>query len=734
MLAPGLLLHNHYSMRLILTFTLLAAALPAQTRPKVGLVLEGGGALGFAHIGVLQWLEDHRIPVDYVAGTSMGGLIGGLYASGQRPQEIRELARTIDWDKTMSGVPALQDLNFRRKEDRIDYPTRLNFGLKGGLSLPAGLNSGQEIGLILDRAVLPYFELKSFDDLPIPFRCVGTEMVSGTQAIFDKGSLAQALRATMSIPAVFAPVVDGGKIYTDGGALNNLPVDVAKKMGADIIIAVYLNPGVDDPKTFNSLLGAAARNIAIMIAANELRSMEQADILLSADLKGFTSSQFGRSEEIFPKGVEAAKKKSALLERLALSEAEWRDYIAARQARRRTAVPEPKFVAVDGTAGRRKRGLEEALANNAGKPVDAGELATQLRKLQGSEYFDSLSYGMASANGEVGLAVHAVEKTYAPPFLNLSVNLDGVDTNDIRFGMSARATFFDVGGYASELRLEGFFGSENGLRGEYFHPLTESSRWFVAPRAYSSNRNFEVYSNRLRISQYRLGDDGLAVDLGYSLSRRAEIRFGEALEWQRGKLRIGIPLVPDGSYHRTVSSARFRYFGQDDAVVPRKGVVLQSELKGVPTRPNSADGYVAASAKISYFAPAVAKGSLFFTASGGTAFGARNLAEQSFALGGPLSLGAYGRNELLGNQFYLLQGGYLHELFKMNPLIGDALYVAGFYELGKMYGPVFPNTPRNPMDLSGVVVVKTLFGPAFVGGSVSPNGRAKWWFGLGRVF
>jgi len=701
-------------------------------RPKIGLVLEGGGALGFAHIGVLQWFEQHRIPVDYIAGTSMGGLIGGLYAAGERPDEIRTLATHINWNKTLNGEVALRDLTYRRKEDRVDFPNRLNFGLKGGLSLPGGLNSGQEIGLILDKAVLPYFDLKSFDDLPTPFRCVATEMVTGKEKVFDQGSLSLALRATMSIPAVFEPVHDGQKIYTDGGALDNLPVGVAKKMGADVIIAVYLDEGAADPKTFNSLVGLAGRDISIMIAANEVRSMQEADILLSADLKGFSTGDFEKDAEIIPKGSEAAAKKAALLERLSVSEEEWKNYLAAREAKRRTALPIPQFVALEGVSPNLEPSVNKALAKYVGEPLATGALEQDLDKLIGVGYFDSLNYYLGVKNNEDGLIVAASEKSYAPPLLNIGVNVDGSDTDDIRFGLAGRVTFLGLGGYRSELRLDGYFGTTNGARAEYFHPL-KSSRWFIAPRVYAGDQELEVYENRQRISEYRLGNSGFGGDLGYSLSRRAEIRVGEALDWESGKLLIGEALAPNGTNRLGITAAHFRYIGQDDDVIPHRGFAIQLDGSYFSDRPSLRKAYWQAKNKMNYFQPVSADGSLFFGASGGTSFGARGLGADSFGLGGPLSLGAFGKNELLGSQFYLFQAGYRRQLLSGNPLVGSGLYVVGYYELGKMYDPLLPSLPKNPMDATLAFVAKTVLGPVFVGGSAG-DGRVRWWFGLGRIF
>src|SRR4051794_24448829 len=218
-----------------------ADPVPAPKRPKIGIALEGGGALGLGHIGVLEWLEKNHIPIDYIAGTSMGGLVGGLYASGKSTKEIRSLIREVNWNDVLRGQVPYRELAFRRKEDSRAYPNNIELGLKHGVSVPSGLNSGQQVKYILDRAALPYSNIKSFDDLPIPFRCVATEMNTGTAKVFQDGSLSDALRATMSLPALFTPAkTTEGKVYTDGGLLNNLPVDVVKSMGADIVIAVYL--------------------------------------------------------------------------------------------------------------------------------------------------------------------------------------------------------------------------------------------------------------------------------------------------------------------------------------------------------------------------------------------------------------------------------------------------------------------------------------------------------------
>jgi NTE family protein len=319
-------------------------------RPRIGLVLEGGGALGLAHAGVIRWLEENRIPVDMIAGTSMGGLIGGIYASGESPEQIRTLIRNIQWSRVLGGITPYRNLAFRRKQDQQEYQNAFEFGLKEGTQFPSGFNSGQQVGLILDWVGLPYSEMKSFDELPIPFRCVATDLVSGQKHLFDGGSLAEAMRATISLPAIFVPVRDGSHVLVDGGLLDNLPVDLARQMGADIVIAVHLRTQPLDPRQALTTDSVLARSASVSVAANELASiasLEKADILLTADLAKFDTTDYTLFDQIEAEGYKAAQNKSALLSRLQADESEWQQILSTRAGKRRQA-PVPQFVEVTG--------------------------------------------------------------------------------------------------------------------------------------------------------------------------------------------------------------------------------------------------------------------------------------------------------------------------------------------------------------------------------------------------
>src|SRR5215813_4369273 len=339
---------------------------PAQKpRPKIGVALEGGGALGLAHIGVLQWFEDHHIPVDYIAGTSMGGLVGGFYATGKSPEELKQTVESQNWDIIIGGATPYEDLSFRRKEDSRAFQNKISLGLKKGLSLPAGLNAGQGITLLIDHETAAYSKLNSFDDLPIPFRCVATDLVTGKEEVFSQGSLPRALRATMSIPGIFSPVRDGEKVYVDGGLVGNLPTNVVRQMGADVVIAVHLETAPAKPEDIQSLFSVLGRSIDVVIRDNEIRGLSGADLVVNVNLRDFTSMDYPKADTIINKGAQAAQAKQQILSPYSLDAAAWSEYLQTRDGRKQTILPIPQFVKVEGTDAKTAAHMEELLKSLA---------------------------------------------------------------------------------------------------------------------------------------------------------------------------------------------------------------------------------------------------------------------------------------------------------------------------------------------------------------------------------
>jgi NTE family protein len=708
-------------------------------RPRIGLVLEGGGALGLAHIGVIQWLEEHHIPVRYVSGTSMGALVGGIYATGHSPDQLRKIISGIKWDEVLRGATPYQDLSFRRKEDAQDYPNSLEFGLRHGIQFPEGFNSGQQVGLILDKIALPYSEVKDFNDFPISFGCVSTDLASGKEEIFRSGSLSLALRSTMSLPGIFTPVRRGDHIYADGALLDNLPVDVAQDMGADLTIAVHLQVKPLDPKDPLSTFTVLGRSLSVVIAANELRSMEQADVLISVPLGDFSSFDYARADEMIKVGYAAAESKAEVLSAFSLNDEDWSEYEAHRNSRKRTALPTPEFVEVPDATPDIAALIQKSLQSTVGQPLDAKTLDTELNVLTGMGRFSSIGYEMVEKDGKQGISIDAVEKSYAPPVVRPLVSLDGSDYDNPRFNVGARVTFYDVGTFGRELRNDIILGSEYGIASEYYVPLKKGSRWFIAPRAFADNAPFDAYQQDKLVAEYRDRQIGGAVDLGYEFGRDAELRVGYQIEDQKFTPRIGDPnLVP--TIHGRAGFTRVQYVldRDDDAVIPRSGYDLQVDGEWHDTQPGSTEGFPTLEAQARYFKRLDAPSSLFFGASAGTTFGYEGVGIPVFSLGGSQRMSAYGTNELLTNQYYYFQAGYLRELMKLPPFLGDKLYFIADFEIAKPFqlasSEDLPLSSRLPRDGAAGVVVNTIFGPVLIAGSVGDADHHRIFFRIGRLF
>jgi NTE family protein len=633
----------------------------------------------------------------------------------------------------LSGQVPFQALSYRRKEDKLAFPNRLEFGLKHGFSLPSGLNTGAAVGLLFDRTMLPYWDLKSFNDLPIPFRCVATEITTGQPHVFEDGSLAQALRATMSIPGVFAPVHHDNDIYSDGGAVDNLPVDVARSMGAQVVISSYLDSGPPNPGSLNSLTGVAGRNISIMVSANEVQSLKNSDVVVSSDVSKFGSLEFSKSDEIIPIGYKSAQLMAPELEKYALNDADWAAYVAQRQARRRTQIPVPQFVEVYGVTGMQQSDVDVRFEKFVGKPIDPTQIEKSIADLQGTGLYSTINYNIVERNNQQGLLIRPSNKTYGPPFMNFGLSILANNSNDVNLGIALRATFYNIVGPGSEVRLDGGVGQPAGLTAELFKPLKAGSHAFVAPHAYLVHQVNPYFVGTEEVEQYKEKRNGLGADLGYYFNARTEVRVGEDYQWYSEHRTIGSATAQDFSLTPFVSKVKFQYLGQNDMMVPTQGTFMTSTYNYFTERPNDSGGYSQLTGRIEHFIPIRSKNVLAFVGQGGTSFGADGLGLAGLTLGGPLRLSAYARNELLGTDYFLGQVGYLYRVAQLNPVFADSIYAGGFYEIGKMYG-ANAQTPTLPNDVTGVVVIKTLFGPVFAGLSIGDSDHRKWYFGLGRIF
>ncbi len=705
-------------------------------RPRVGLALSGGGALGLAEIGVIQWIEENHIPIDRIAGTSMGSIIGAMYATGMSPAEIRTFAEKIDWDQALLPEPVYAQLSYRRKQDRRDYLINTPLGLKHGLNGPNGYNPGQGVGLLLDRIAFPQAGIANFDELPIPFRCVATDMQSGEVVVLSDGPLAQAIRASMAIPGVFTPVPLNGRMLADGGMVQNIPVETVRAMNADEVVAVELHLPPGDISELNSLSGVLSRALDVMITQNERRSLLLADVNVSVDMKGFSVSDYSRVDELIQLGYKTAASQSSALMRYAIQDpAEWQLYLDERAARRRSPIKKVEAIEVTGADPDTNRRIQQRLSKDIDRTLDLHALDSQLTRIAGQGQFDDLGYEGFVQNGVPGLRITAHEKTYGPPFVDLAVNVNGSGVAAFDFSAGARVTFMDVAHRGGEWRNDFLFGSSNLGATEFYQPLA-GTRFFVAPYAFASKFARNSFTGLTRTAVF--GDEraGGGFDIGYDSGRRSEIRVG--YELFDGKLSpligaAGLPIA-----HGTTGEVRARYVwdGQDSPSVPSRGTRVVSELSRVLQSPGLPQHLDQLDVQTSTFVPLGPKTSLFISASGGTSFHGSAGPFQVFALGGPFRLGAYLPDEFLGNHYAYSSLGFRRELYRLPQLVGKKVYWGGWYEAGTAFGTVAgdpgPVVVRGTFNLG--VITDTIVGPIAVAGSVSPTGQSRINFSIGRLF
>jgi NTE family protein len=703
---------------------------PAQKRLKIGLALSGGSALGLSHIGVLKWFEEHRIPIDYVAGTSMGSLVGGLYATGHSAEEIVRFVERIDWNALLAPGVEFRQQAFRRKEDAREFPSTVEFGLKKGLRLPPGLSAGHAVGLLISRFTAPYNELSGFDELPTPFRCVATDLNKGKEVVFESGQLVEALRASMSLPAFFAPVRKDDMLLVDGGLLNNIPVDVVRRMGADVVIAVALEKPPEEGK-YTSLIGVAGRSISVMITANERISLGRADMVIMPDLTGLQSSDYLKWRELVDRGIKGAGTKAALLERLALSEPEYDAFVERRKSRRKPDSVKPELIEVKGNlAPNRKAALVAALSEDPSQPVQRDRIESELTKITGMGRYDSVTYSFIRKNGKEGILVAPQEKEHGPPFLKIAFLLDASRQEGFRFGIGGRFTFLDIGGPASEWRSELSIGQINRIGTEYYYRI-KGGKWFLAPRFYYWEDSRPLYRGDEQISDFITRKTGGAVDLGYAFGRFQELRAGYSLNNERIAVTRGQDAFDSLSGRGNDVHIRWAYEGQDSALVPRRGLRVTATGSWLLDHPGVNKAVPHGEATVSYAKPLSAKYSLLTDLAGGGTSNTESLFTR-FSMGGVGRLDALGRGRLYGTRYYYGGAHFLRALASDSLSLFGRFYLFTAAEAGNAWYPSRSPLPRYSGSIG--LMGETAFGVVYFGAGVGDQGDRRLFFRLGRVF
>jgi NTE family protein len=709
-------------------------------RPRIGVAFGGGSARGLAHVGVIRWFEEHRIPIDLVAGTSMGGLVGGAFASGLTSPELTRMLAATDWDE-MFGSSAFRYKNVRRKLDARAYPSRIEFGVKHGIAPPVALNNGQQVDFFLSKVTAPYAPLRSFDDLPTPFRCVAVDLLTAQAVVLDRGSLARAMRATMSLPGVFPPIELDGRVLVDGGAFNNVPADVVRAMGADTVIAINVGDMSEKRAVSSSLFGLMSGTVDAMMLANTRVALKSADIVVNPDLEGFTSLDWRRHAELADAGYRAAEAMRDKLLPLAVSDSAWAAYLAEREARRRTALPAPQFISIVGAVSADRRRMEEVLKPRVGQPLDVDALENSLETLGGLDRYETVDWQLVEEGGQPGLEIRAREKSSAPPFLMLGVSLENTTTDSFSFQLAARYLAFDVLGSGSELRIDGAAGAQPQVGIELYRPLGRSPL-FVTLSAYTVRRTINFITDDVVVAQYEETHAGVGAGAGVNLGRDDEVRLGFTTGRLDASVRAGDPELPDIGGGETRAMLRWLHDGQDSPVVPSSGLRAVATLGHIFSSPalpstfvtdRSNTGLTQAEFRASSFWPSRQRRDRVFVAGGGgTSFDGSPLRTEQFQLGQPLRLGAYDLGELRGDHYGVLSAGYLRGVGRLPDFLGGPIFIGGWLEGGSAFDRI--DEARFRTSMSAAAILDTLVGPTILGASFSAEGTWRYYLGIGRLF
>ena len=633
-----------------IAFSSLHAQDAQPSRRVVGIALSGGGALGLAHIGVLRYLEEHRIPIDRIAGTSMGGLIGGLYATGHNTVDLEKIVRDADWDDLLRTTPKFEDRPVVEKQDWNRITGQYSLQLGKGFALPAGINRGQALALLLSGETAAYSDVRNFNDLPIPFRCVATDLVSGEAFVLRDGDLPKALRATMALPGIFTPVDWGDRVLSDGGLVNNLPTDVVKQMGADVVIAVTLRVTPSGAQDLRTILNILRQSINIAVVQNELRSVQLADIDIAVQLGNRGSLDFSDTKSIIELGYVAAAQNQAALDKLSLSPQQWEEYVRVRTSRERKAPDSGPLLAVSATQEHIQGNAFSELLRKTGPTVSRQQLEDNLTGLTAATGLPNAFYGWhSSTEGKAGYQVELETRRNTEILVRPSFfyELSPDEPSRATFRLNGAAIWKDA--YKSRLLADLYLGGNPGMFVEYYSPFGGSA-YFIAPGGSLEREHNYIYDGKKRVDHTR---DRFASSLYFGIGtwRHLQLRTGA----QAGYDRYSNPLTTNGLEASNTSFFNPEVKGiindQDSGQLPIRGFRLNARA-GWSFREHQ---YPYLQMNFDHFQPVGHDVSLFATGQTDSSLGRRLTFYDQFTTGGLTQLDAYRYQELRADT--LLAGG-----------------------------------------------------------------------------
>jgi NTE family protein len=699
-------------------------------------VLSGGGARGAAHVGVLKVLEELRVPVDCIAGTSMGSLVGGAYASGMSIAEMEGLLEAITTSFLFREKPPRQEESMRRKLDDRSILFGLELGFRDGeILLQKGVVSGVQLEAVL-RQLSKVRDNVRFDDLPIPYRAVATDLVTGKAVVFDRGDLPQVMRASMSVPGVIAPAQIGDLLLVDGGLTDNLPVDAVRAMGADVVIAVNLGTPLMTREQLGSVLGVTAQMINILTEQNvraSLAKLRPTDILIEPALGHFSAGDFDHLPKTVPIGEAAARGAAARLATLSLPPEQY----AALRSRQQAPPPHaPATVAeirFPGLARVNPDALLDFMDTRAGETLDTARLDRDLRRIYGLGDFEHVDYQLIEQAGKQIVSINAIEKSWGPDYLRFGLGLqsDFKGENDFNLAASYRRTWLNRLG--AEWRSDIQVGQVSYLTTEFYQPLGARNGLFVAPRATILRRAIDLFSEDRRIARYNLRTSYASVDLGANFTRYGEARIGLAYGRSRATLDTGAPEFEPNPNEATRAGVELRAIVDqlDSPSFPRSGYAASLEMFSSVPALGADDEYTRydfnALGSMSRGRHTLILGARLAGRATGDDLPAYDLVQW----GGFLQQSGLPAGALLGQRLQFGRAIYTYRLKEQKLL--DGLYFGGSLEVGRMSGPVVPGNLTQTLYSGSVFFgADTAIGPVYLGYGYTSGGHRSAYFFLGR--
>jgi NTE family protein len=714
-----------------------AAAETASRRPRIGLVLSGGGARGAAHIGVLKVLEELRIPVDVITGTSMGAIVGGFYAAGSSPAEIETLVNSLEWNEAFRDRPPLDELSFRRKEDSANFLVRFDAGVREGkLALPRGLIQGQNLNFILKSRLIHTATVADFDRLRIPFRAVAADIETGEAVVLGAGDLAEAIRASMSIPGVFAPIDLAGRLLVDGGIADNLPVDVARRMGADVLIAVNIGTLRRPREKLTSAMTITAQVMTIMIQKNtdeQIAALGAKDILLQPSLGDIGSSDFAMAPEAIRIGEEEARRSITHLAGLSLPPVAYENWLAV-QRQPPVVLPVIAGVVVDNKSPIGEGVVRAQIRTKPGEPLNLDTLEGDLKRVYSIDTFEKADFQLSQKDGETGLLITTREKSWGPHYLRFGMSLVDDLHGDAGYNLSASLTSTALNRLGAEWKNQIQIGDTPRFFSEFYQPLDESLRYFIAPRVEYKSWNINNYSGGVLLSQYRASAVEAGLDIGRQFGNWGQVRLGLRRGYGNVGVRVGPP-EPEVKFNSGAVFTSFSYNRLDNFNFPHRGTAV-NVIWMIPRTELGSD-FSGNGLVVSWLS---AKTIARHTFLAGLAFQSTLSNEaplqNTYALGGFLNLSGYAAEELYGQHTGIARLIYYYRLADTG--LGEfhmPLYAGFSLEAGNAWATRSDISGRTLIYAGSILVgAETYLGPIYLAYGQAEGGRHSLYLSLGHKF